>query len=257
MAPYARMPFTKSFARGQGGMVLLQPLLLHSPIPASLRVVWPGFPYRWGFSRGDRAHPHPQAQDLRCRGGDSQHCPAKRRKPSLQGRQTFSIKEFSNKLFSPGSLSRGLGQAPARKQDLRSPNGVTTCKKTIKKTRPRAPLPLLYPHFERQHTLPSSLPTPASTTAPLPNSSQGTAEDLGHLQPPAGLGHAGPLLPLWDAQPSGEEAELPAHSQCGQQRLQTVTSPKAALPYRQVQNTFIVLTFPATAQGSLSKGHLR
>lgn len=55
----------------------------------------------------------------------------------------------------------------------------------------------------------------------------------------------------------GEEAELPAHSQCRQQRLQTVTSPKAALSYRQVQNTFIVLTLPATAQGSLSKGYSR
>ena len=230
-------------------LVLLQPLPLHSPIPASLGVSWPGFPHQWGFPRGGRASPHIQAQDLRCHGGDSQHYPAKRRKPSLRGRQMFSIKEFSNKLFSPGSLSRGLGQVPAHKQDLRSPTGarVTTYKKTIKKTRPRAPLPLLYPRFKQQHTLPSARPSPASTTAPLPNSSQGTAEVLSHLQPPAGLGRARADVPV-PSQPSG---------MLSPPEMQTVTSLKAAPSHHQVQNTFIVLTFPATAQGSLSKGHSR
>lgn len=146
-----------------------------------------------------------QGQQMILQGQPTHPCPGsgtpRRGQPALpsQVEETFSPRQanvFHQGVFkTSSSLLAASAKGWDRLQHANRTSGAqtgpfTTCKKTIKKTRPRAPLPLLYPHFNPQHTLPSALPSPASTAASLPNSFRGTAKDLSHLWPPAELGCA-------------------------------------------------------------------
>lgn len=137
--------------------------------------------------------------------------------PLSEAGKCFPSRSLANKFFLPGSLSRGLGRAPAHKQDLRSPNGarVSTCKKTIKNMRPRAPLPLLHPHSKQQHTRCPTESCSHHSPELLPGHSRGPEPPPATCRAwPCQSRHAGPFWPLGDAQEAGEEAERAGGAGC-------------------------------------------